>query len=119
MVKTLLVLFSLIIILISSACSRSNSILEGRVETKIEKHVVVVTDCYRTTAPLPQKLADTNDGRSVYQFKPCQDADILIKGAELIVNGKAYGELKPEDEIVVDHGQVLINSKEAQVVAGK
>jgi hypothetical protein len=89
--------------------------LLGRVEAQVGPYAVVVTDCYRTTVPAPQKLEDTADGRSVYRFTPCRDADIRIQDHELIVNGKSYGDLKQGDTVVVDHGKVLINDTEATV----
>lgn len=98
--------------LLSFACSRSNNVLLGRVESRVGEHQVEVTDCYRTSLPPPQQLHDLPDGRHVYQFTPCRDADVLIRGDELIVNGKSYGSLKPADVITVDHGRVLINEKE-------
>jgi len=40
------------------ACSRQNNLLMGRVEATVGSHTIVVTDCYRTQAPQPQRLAD-------------------------------------------------------------
>jgi len=54
-------------------CSRSNNLLLGRVEATVGTHTVVVTDCYRTEAPQPEKLADEG-GQSVYRYMPCRDA---------------------------------------------
>jgi hypothetical protein len=96
-------------ILLLSACSRSNNLLLGRVEAKVGGHTVVVTDCYQTTVRPPQKLADTTDGKTTYQFTPCKDADVLIRGEELTVNNKPYGHLNQGDTITVDHGRVLVN----------
>ena len=90
----------------------------GRVEAQVGKHTVVVTDCYRTDVPTPERLENTADGRSVYRFTPCQDADIRILGSELIVNGKSYGNLEEGDIIVVEHGRVLINDVEANENTG-
>lgn len=87
---------------------KSNNLLLGEVEAKIGGHKIVVTDCYRTSVPAPQKLAD-----GAYQFKPCRDSDVVIRGEELTVNGKAYGQINPNDSITVDHGKVLINNREA------
>ena len=90
------------------ACSRSNNLLEGRVEALVGTHTVVVTDCYRTSVPQPQKTEDVS-GQSSYRFTPCRDADVLIRGNELFVNGRAYGRLKPADAVLVDHGVVSIS----------
>ena len=95
--------------ILTSSCSRSNNLLLGRVEATVGGHRVEVTDCYRTSVPLPQQLKDLPDGKHVYQFSPCRDADVLIRGEELIVNGKSYGPLKQGAVIVVDHGRVSIN----------
>jgi hypothetical protein len=95
------------------ACSRSNNLLLGRVESTVAGHKIEVTDCYRTSVPQPRQLPDLPDGKKVYEFMPCRDADVLIRGDELIVNGTSYGTLKEGDVIAVDHGKVLINEHAA------
>jgi len=94
-------------------CSRSNNLLLGRVQATVGTHTVVVTDCYRTEAPQPEKLADEG-GRPVYRYMPCRDADIWIRGGELAVNGKPYGHLNPGDAVLVDHGAVSIGRGQAE-----
>jgi hypothetical protein len=97
----------------SFSCSKSNNVLLGRVEAKVGSHAVVVTDCYRTDVPAPQKVEAAADGaRETYRFTPCRDADILIRDEELSVNGTRYGRLRPGDSVTVDHGKVLINGRE-------
>jgi hypothetical protein len=93
----------LLAVLLLSACSRSNNLLLGRVQAQVGSHTVVVTDCYRTSVPPPQRLGD-----AVYRFMPCRDADVLIRGDELLVNGQSYGRLNPADAVLVDHGAVSI-----------
>ena len=92
-----------------AACSRSNNLLFGRVEAAVGGHTVVVTDCYRTSVPPPQQFEDL--GRPAYRFTPCRDADVLIRGEELTVNGQSYGGLNPGDDVLVDHGVVKINRR--------
>lgn len=99
------------------ACSRSNNVLLGRVEAKVGDHMVAVTDCYRKSVPPPQRLDDSADGKPVYRFTPCRDADVVIRGEELIVDGNSYGQLAQGDAVVVDHGKVLINEREGRVTA--
>jgi hypothetical protein len=97
----------------SVSCSKSNNVLLGRVEAKVGSHAVVVTDCYRTEAPAPQKVEGAQDGaRETYRFTPCRDADILIRDEELSVNGTRYGRLRPGDSVTVDHGKVFVNDRE-------
>ena len=91
-------------VLLLSACSRSNNLALGRVEATVGSHRVVVTDCYRTSVPPPQKVED-----AVYRFTPCRDADVLIRGDELLVNGQSYGRIKPSDSVLVDHSVVSVN----------
>ena len=93
----------LLSMLLLSACSRSNNLLLGRVQAQVGSHTVVVTDCYRTSVPPPQRLGD-----AVYRFTPCRDADVLIRGDDLLVNGQSYGRLNPTDAVLVDHGVVSI-----------
>ena len=87
-------------------CSKSNNLLLGRVEANLGTHTVVVTDCYRTSAPEPEKT-----GEGVYHYMPCRDADVWIRAEEVTVNGKAYGPLNPRDGVLVDHGVVSIERK--------
>lgn len=108
-------LFSLVVIAVS--CSRSNNLLEGRVEAQVGDHVVVVTDCYRTSVPPPERLDNTPAGQPTYRFAPCRDAIVELRGAELVVNGTSYGKTKPGDTITVDHGRVLINDSAATATA--
>jgi hypothetical protein len=92
-----------LVLLFFTACSRHNNLLLGRVENTVGGHQVVVTDCYRTTVPEPKQIQG-----SEWRYTPCRDADIVIKGEELRVNGHAYGRLKPTDGVLVDHGEVSI-----------
>jgi hypothetical protein len=87
-----------------TACSRSNNLFLGRVEATVGTHKVVVTDCYRTSVPPPVKIEDAG-----YRFTPCRDADVQIRNDELVVNGQAYGHLKPNDSVLVDHSVVSVN----------
>ena len=96
----------LLAMLLLSACSRSNNLLLGRVQAEVGSHTVVVTDCYRTSVPPPERLGD-----AVYRFTPCRDADVLIRGDELLVNGQSYGRLNPTDAVLVDHGVVSIERR--------
>jgi hypothetical protein len=90
------------------ACSRQNNLLLGRVESPVGTHTVVVTDCYRTSAPGPEQVDAT-----AYHYMPCRDADVWIRSEELTVNGKSYGHLNPGDGVLVDHGVVSIQRKQA------
>src|SRR5713226_9644498 len=87
-------------IVLFPACSRSNNLLLGRVEATVGTHTVVVTDCYRTSVPAPQKVEDATTSQPVYRFTPCRDADVLIRGGELSVNGQSYGHVNPNDAIL-------------------
>jgi hypothetical protein len=91
----------------------------GRVEAMVGEHKVAVTDCYRIDAPRPQRLSDLPDGKHVYSYVPCRDAEVMIRGDELLVNGKQFGVLKPGDVVTVDHGRVLVNERAAMVVSDK
>ena len=96
------------ILLLLAGCSRSNNLLMGRVEATVGTHTVVVTDCYRTTVPPPELLANGD-----HHFMPCRDADVWIRGEELTVNGTAYGKLQAGDGVLVDHGKVSVDRKKA------
>jgi hypothetical protein len=119
-VKRIIIAASLCAVALAPACSRSNNLIEGRVESKVGTHAVVVTDCYRTSVPAPQKVEDSGTGgHETYRFTPCRDADVLIRDEELTVNDTAYGRLKQGDTITVDHGKVLINEREANASASR
>jgi hypothetical protein len=96
-----------------SGCSSSNNLLLGRVEATVGGHAVVVTDCYRTSVDPPQAI------QGGYRFTPCRDADVLLRGDELLVNGQSYGHVNPNDPILVDHGLVSVNNRKAQVSSRK
>jgi hypothetical protein len=89
--------------LLFSACSSSNNVLLGRVEATVGNHDVVVTDCYRTSVPAPEKTGTTD-----YRWAPCKDANVVIREDELIVNGQSYGRVNPNDSVLVDHGRVSV-----------
>jgi hypothetical protein len=89
-------------------CSRSNNLLLGRVEAAVGTHTVVVTDCYRTSVPPPRQLPGAAPGQLAWQFMPCRDADVQIRGEDLFVNGRPYGHLAPYDGVLVDHGVVSV-----------
>jgi hypothetical protein len=88
-----------------AGCSRSNNLAMGRVEGEVGGHTVVVTDCYRTSVPPPEKL-----GPSDWRFVPCRDAVVLIRDRRLDVNGRDYGRLNPADTVLVDHGVVSVRA---------
>ena len=91
-----------------TGCSRSNNLLLGRVEARVAGHTVTVTDCYRASVPAPEPITSRSGEQSGVRFAPCRDADVVIRGERLSVNGKAYGVLAPTDSVVVDHGVVRI-----------
>ena len=94
-------------------CARTASLLLGRVEADVAGHRVLVTDCYRTSPPGPERLADEG-GAPVHRYAPCKDAIVTIRGSELEVNGRGYGPLGEGDEVFVDHGKVSIQRKGGQ-----
>ena len=104
-----------LLLLLLAACTRSNNIFLGRVETEIDGHRVVVTDCYRTSVPAPTRLSGTPAG---FRYAPCRDAVVVIRGQELEVNGTTYPELRQGDSVTVDHGTVLVNDR-APVAASR
>jgi hypothetical protein len=100
-------------LLLAAGCGRGNNLWLGRVEAVVDGHPVVVTDCYRSSVPEPERLTPGPVGESAYRFAPCRDAVILIRGAHLQVNGREYGTLQAGDEVVVDHGVVSVNRRQA------
>jgi hypothetical protein len=108
--KALFVITVLSVAVFLSACGKSNNLLLGRVQAKLGTHVVVVTDCYRTSVSPAQASTNSADGSTVYRFKPCADADIVIHNEQLTVNGKRFESLVPGETVIVDHGQVLVNT---------
>jgi hypothetical protein len=105
MSRALLVLVPVAVALCS--CSRSNNLLLGEVEAQAGTHAIRVTDCYRWTAPPPERLPDAN-GQPSYRFMPCRDADVRIRAGELTVNGQSYGKIGESDGVLVDHGKVSV-----------
>jgi len=109
----------IILVAMTTSCSKSNNLVLGRVEAMVGQHKVEVTDCYRISAPRPERLPDLPDGKRVYSYVPCRDAAVIIRGEELVVNGKQYGVLIPGDVVTVDHGTVLVNERAPAVVEGE
>jgi hypothetical protein len=97
----------LVALIVGAGCNRSNNLALGRVEATVGSHRVVVTDCYRTSVDPPRAVEDG------YRFTPCKDADVFIRGAEVIVNGVSYGRAGANDAILVDHGVVSIGQATA------
>jgi hypothetical protein len=91
-----------------SSCSRSNNLALGRIEESVGGHKIVVTDCYRTGVDPPK--TESFEGVATYSFAPCRDAQIVIRGDQLTVNGQSYGRIGPTDSILVDHGAVSHSS---------
>ena len=106
-----LALWPLVLAAALTACARSNNLLLGRVEATVGSNTVVVTDCYRTSVPAPERLPDEG-GRPAFKFVPCRDAEVFIRRGELVVNGKSYGPIGPKDAVLVDHGVVSITRQE-------
>lgn len=101
--------FSVAVVIMSLACSESNNVFLGRVQGVVAGHPIVVTDCYRTSVPAARHEASDASER----WTPCRDADLAIRGTELIVNGRSYGALTAGASVTVDHGRVLVNDKPA------
>ncbi len=99
---------AIVVLTLGAGCSRSNNILLGRVQAQVAGHTVIVTDCYRPSVPPPSPLAAEADVPAGARFTPCRDADVVIRGDRLTVNGKAYGSLTPTETVVVDHGVVRL-----------
>ncbi|MGA7412235.1 MAG: hypothetical protein WBW33_17290 [Bryobacteraceae bacterium] len=112
--KTFLFASVLSWLVLCGACSRSNNLLLGEVQAKVGSHEVKVTDCYRTSVVPPQETKGA-DGEVIYRFTPCRDADVLIQGEQVTVNGVSYGHVDANDAILVDHGRVSINRRQARL----
>jgi len=108
-----ILLTGLVLVMTLGACGKSNNVLLGRVEAKVGTHLVIVTDCYRTSVSPPQLLSTADSTRPLYRFSPCVDADVVFNGDQLIVNGVHYGTVQPQDSVTVDHGKVLVNNQSA------
>ena len=95
------------VLLTLAACSRSDNVLLGRVETEINGHRIAVADCYQFFGiPEAKKL-----GEGSYEYSPCKGTVVALQGDELFVNGTSYGNLAADDSVTVNHGKVLINGK--------
>jgi len=75
-------------------------------------HTIVVTDCYRTSVDAPK--TETAGGLTTYSFAPCRDAQVVIRGDQLVVNGQSYGRIGPTDSVLVDHGVVSTHAESAK-----
>lgn len=112
MLKRFLFAAFCVLAIVLAGCSSSNNLLFGQVEATVGIHPVVVTDCYRISVPPPRMMQDQS-AELLYRFTPCRDADVVIRGEALFVNGVSYGPLRPEDSVLVDHGVVSISGRKA------
>ncbi len=86
-----------------AGCSRQNNLLLGEVQAQVGRHQIRVTDCYRWSVPPPERLSGGD-----WRFMPCRDADVVIRGGELTVNGQSYGKISDSAGVLVDHGRVSV-----------
>ena len=101
--------YAIALCLLLGGCSPSNNLLMGTVKANVGSHPVVVTDCYRFSAPGPERLANGD-----YHYAPCRDAEVWIRGEDLSVNGTKYGRLAPGDGVLVDHGVVSVERRQGR-----
>jgi len=99
--------------LLTVSCSvRVNT--NSKSETDMGSHHVVVQPGSGFTSSSSTTAGDDAE----YEFT-CGDVTVAIRNEELIVNDKSYGMLNPGDDVLIDHGKVLVGGqeREAAVVA--
>jgi hypothetical protein len=73
-------------------------------------HVSVVPGCqHASTHSYRQYESDGSSKILFYEFN-CGDTSVRLDGNALYVNGKSYGTLNEGDTIVVNYGNVRVNS---------
>lgn len=98
--------------LLFSIVAGPNSPLFGRVIAQVDDHTVVVWDCHTMRTPVVQELADTPAGEDVFRFAPCRNAEVVVEGDRLFVNGTLYGRLSPRSVVAVERHSVIVNGVE-------
>ncbi len=88
-----------------------NAHLVGAVVTEGNYKIRVVPDGWLSSTGL-----DERDRTAIFRTSGLfgGDVEVIIKNGELTVDDKHYGALKEGDTIIVDHGRVLINSREVR-----
>jgi len=70
------------IVVFLAGCSRSNTLVLGPVEAMVGGHTVVVTDCYRISAPQPEKLDDATLASGRAGMRSCSFAPMSFWSME-------------------------------------
>ena len=96
------------VIALSHGCSVKFSVNEKN-ETDMGSHHVVV----KPGATFTSSSSSAGGSQTEYHYT-CGDVNIAIRNEELIVNGKTYGPLKPNDSILIDHGTVYVRNRKVE-----
>jgi ankyrin repeat protein len=89
-----------------------NAHLVGAVVTGGKYKIKVVPDGWLGTS----MGLEERDQMAKFEYSSLfgSDVEVLIKDGKLTVDGKRYGALKEGDTIIIDHGRVLVNSREVR-----
>ncbi len=98
-----------LIALSSQGCDDRKLTRFGETETNIGLHKVTI----RPGSPYVNH-SSTGSGASKVHEMTCAEIRIVLRGRELIVNNRTYGEIPPRSTILVEYGKVFIDGYAGQ-----
>lgn len=98
-----------ILTLLAVACTKNTNSAH---ELQFAKHHITIKPQCRGASESEESESD-NSGRNdfVSYSYTCGETTVRIHNNSLSVNGKSYGSLNDDDTLIVDHGQVFVNSR--------
>jgi len=111
MKKRIKAIVALLLALLMVSCSvRVNT--NSKSETDMGSHHVVVQPGSAGTSSSSMVGGD----RAEYEFT-CGDVTVAIRNEELFVNDKSYGMLNPGEDVLIDHGKVIVGGQEREAAS--
>ena len=92
-----------------ASCSVRVNTTNPKSETDMGSHHVVVQPGNGFTSSSSTVSGDDAE----YEFTS-GDVTVVIRNEELIVNGKSYGMLNPGEDVLIDHGKVIVADQERE-----
>ena len=107
-----LVAFCFLSVVVALACQQATD--RGVSSASFGSYSVTVSPGCQNSSSRSESYSDGKSSEMLsYEFK-CGEVTVLIRRAELLVNGKSYGTLAEGDHITVENGEVLIKAKKVR-----
>jgi hypothetical protein len=91
------------------ACTRNTNSAH---ELEFGKHHITIKPQCRGASESEESESDNSGKNDFISYSyTCGETTVRIHHGSLSVNGKSYGMLNDDDALIVDHGQVFVNSR--------